>query len=107
MNQFKSWRALLTREFLEHRVSFLWAPLGILVLLAIAGISSLSLNRFAALAEEFIPYSLKIFEIGYLLLLALWLFYLAVAMFFYFGDAFSADRRNNAMLFWKSMPVSD
>ena len=38
---------------------------------------------------------------------ALWLAYLAVALFFYFGDAFSADRRNNAMLFWKSMPVSD
>jgi ABC-2 type transport system permease protein len=28
-------------------------------------------------------------------------------MFFYFGDAFAADRRNNAMFFWKSMPVSD
>lgn len=107
MNQLRSWRALLVREFLEHRVSFLWAPLGILVLLALAGISSLSLNRFATVAEMFVPYSLKLFEIGFLLVLAMWLFYLAIAMFFYFGDAFSADRRNNAMLFWKSMPVTD
>ena len=30
----------------------------------------------------------------------------SVALFFYFADAFSADRRNNSMLFWKSMPVS-
>jgi uncharacterized membrane protein len=58
--------------------------------------------------EKF-PYfdALKIYELGYLVLLALWLAYLAVALFFYFGDAFSADRRNNAMLFWKSMPITD
>ena len=37
----------------------------------------------------------------------LWGVYLLVTLFFYFADAFSADRRNNAMLFWKSMPVSD
>jgi ABC-2 type transport system permease protein len=54
----------------------------------------------------FLP-ALKIFEIGYLLLLALWMAYLAVSLFFFFGDAFHADRRNNAMLFWKSMPVTD
>ena len=37
----------------------------------------------------------------------LWFVYLMVALFFYFADAFNADRRNNAMLFWKSMPQSD
>lgn len=107
MNQFKSWRALLTREFIEHRMSFFWGPVGILALLTLAGISALSLNRLQVIADEFVPYSLKIFELGYLLLAALWLAYLAIAMFFYFGDAFNADRRNNAMLFWKSMPVTD
>jgi ABC-2 type transport system permease protein len=40
-------------------------------------------------------------------LIALWLGYTGIALFFYFGDAFAADRRNNAMLFWKSMPVTD
>jgi ABC-2 type transport system permease protein len=107
MNQLKSWRALLVREFIEHRMSFFWGPIGILALLTLAGVSALSLNRLQVVADEFVPYSLKIFEFGYLLLAALWLAYLAIAMFFYFGDAFNADRRNNAMLFWKSMPVSD
>ena len=37
----------------------------------------------------------------------LWFAYLMAALFFYYADAFNADRRNNAMLFWKSMPVSD
>ena len=107
MTAFSSWRALFVREYLEHRVAFQWAPLGILTLLAISGLSAITLRRIEGL-EEFPFFSAaKIFELGYLVLLALWLAYTAVTVFFYFGDAFSADRRNNAMLFWKSMPVSD
>ena len=107
MTAFSSWRALFVREYLEHRVAFQWAPLGILVLLGVSWLSAITLRRIEGL-EEFPFFSaVKIFELGYLVLLALWLAYAAVAIFFYFGDAFSADRRNNAMLFWKSMPVSD
>jgi ABC-2 type transport system permease protein len=102
-----SWRALFVREYLEHRMAFQWAPIGIVVLLALSGLSAIGLNRVKGLEE--IPFisALKIYELGYLVLLALWLVYLGIALFFYFGDAFSADRRNNAMLFWKSMPVTD
>lgn len=107
MQLLRTSRALLFREYLEHRMSFIWVPLGILVLLTVAAISALSFNRAPVFEAEIMPYSLKLFEMGYLLLLAIWLAYLMVAMFFYFGDAFHADRRNNAMLFWKSMPVSD
>ena len=107
MTVFSSWRALFVREYLEHRVSFQWAPLGILVMLAVSGASAIGFRRIQGL-EAFPFFSAgKLFELGYLGLLVLWLAYLAVAAFFYFGDAFSADRRNNAMLFWKSMPVSD
>lgn len=107
MTMLSSWRALFVREYLEHRVAFQWVPLGIVALLGLAGLSALALDRID-LADKvpFLP-ALKIFEIGYLLLLALWMAYLAVSLFFYFGDAFSADRRNNAMLFWKSMPITD
>lgn len=107
MTTLSSWRGLLVREYLEHRVAFQWVPLGIVALLGLAGLSALALDRID-LAEKvpFLP-ALKMFEMGYLLLLALWMAYLAVSLFFYFGDAFSADRRNNAMLFWKSMPVTD
>ena len=107
MTTFSSWRALFVREYLEHRMAFQWFPIGIVTLLAVAGLSSITLRRVEGL-EKFPFFSaLKIYEMGYLVLLALWLAYLAVALFFYFGDAFSADRRNNAMLFWKSMPVTD
>jgi ABC-2 type transport system permease protein len=107
MTAFSSWRALFVREYLEHRMAFQWAPIGILVLLAISGLSAIGLHRIKGIEEFPFLSAMKIYELGYLVLLALWLAYLAVALFFYFGDAFSADRRNNAMLFWKSMPVTD
>jgi ABC-2 type transport system permease protein len=107
MTMFSSWRALFVREYLEHRMAFQWAPLGIVVLIGLAGLSAITLHRVQGLEDIPFPSSLKIYELGYLVLLALWLVYLAVALFFYFGDAFSADRRNNAMLFWKSMPITD
>ena len=48
-----------------------------------------------------------VFDVGYAGIALLWFGYLLIALFFYFADAFSADRRNNAMLFWKSMPQGD
>jgi ABC-2 type transport system permease protein len=107
MTIFSSWRALFVREYLEHRMAFQWAPIGILTLLGVAGLSSITLRRIDGLEKFPFLDAMKIFELSYLVMLALWLAYLAVALFFYFGDAFSADRRNNAMLFWKSMPVTD
>lgn len=107
MNTLKSWRALMSREFIEHRIPFLYFPLGIVALLVLSGISALSFNKVRFMSDLMVPSGLKIFELGYLVLFALWLAYLLVTLFFYFGDAFSADRRNNAMFFWKSMPISD
>ena len=107
MFSLKSWRALLVREYREHRIPFFYFPLGIIVLLALSAVSALGFHRVNVLANFPIPSGLKIYEIGYIGLIALWLVYLAIVQFFYFGDAFSADRRNNAMFFWKSMPVSD
>lgn len=107
MTTITSWRALFVREYLEHRMAFLWAPIGIVALLAVAALSAIGLKRIEVFDQVPFFAALKVFELGYLVLVALWLAYLGVALFFYFGDAFSADRRNNAMLFWKSMPVTD
>jgi ABC-2 type transport system permease protein len=108
MNILKSWRALMVREFLEHRMPFLYFPLGIVALLVLSGVSSLGFNKVRLISGLPVAGSgAKIFELGYLVLIAMWLAYLAVTLFFFFGDAFSADKRNNAMFFWKSMPVSD
>ena len=104
---FRSWRALVVREYLEHRIPVLYFPLGILGLFTLAAVTGVLFNKLHLAADFAIGNTLKIFELGYLVLMALWFVYLVIALFFYFGDAFSADRRNNAMLFWKSMPVSD
>ena len=103
----RSWWALLRREYLEHRAPFLYVPIGIVVLLVVSVGGSIAAKRIQVLAGVVTPDALKIFELGYFLLLGLWFAYLVVTLFFYFGDAFAADRRNNAMFFWKSMPVSD
>lgn len=103
----KSLVALIKREYLEHRGAFLYAPgviLGIMTLVLVFGIAS---NRFQWHHEIGLPSAVKVFEFGFLAAGVLWCMYLLAALFFYFADAFSADRRNNAMLFWKSMPVTD
>ena len=50
---------------------------------------------------------MRVYEVGFLAFAVAWCLYLLGTLFFYCADGFSADRRNNAMLFWKSMPVSD
>jgi ABC-2 type transport system permease protein len=103
----RSWWALMVREYLEHRAPFLYVPAGIVALMVLSATASLGFNRVQVLMGNLTPTAIKVFEIGYFALLALWFAYLVVTLFFYFGDAFSADRRNNAMFFWKSMPVTD
>lgn len=103
----KSLTALIKREYLEHRGAFLYAPAAILVLLIIVMLSGVTFGRFRTIGALGIASGAKGFEVGFLVIGMLWSFYLLIALFFYFADAFSADSRNNAMLFWKSMPQSD
>lgn len=99
--------ALIKREYLEHRGAFLYAPAALVTLLALILLSGVGFGRFDVYAKVGVMSGAKGFEFGFLALSAMWMFYLLVALFFYFADAFSADSRNNAMLFWKSMPQSD
>ena len=103
----KSMVALIKREYLEHRGAFLYAPAGILVVLCCIMLSGVTVGRFSSLQKLGVITGIKGFEIGFLAIAGLWFLYLLAALFFYFADAFSADGRNNAMLFWKSMPQSD
>lgn len=103
----KSLLALIRREFLEHRGAFFYAPAMILGLLALVMLAGGTFGRFATFQKVGIVTGGKGFEFGFLALSALWMVYLMATLFFYFADAFSADSRNNAMLFWKSMPQSD
>lgn len=103
----KSLVALIKREYLEHRGAFLYAPGLILIILTVILVGAVGMDRFRVGYGVAPPPALKIFEFGFLGVAVLWATYLLAALFFYFADAFSADRRDNAMLFWKSMPVSD
>lgn len=103
----KSWIALIKREYLEHRGAFVYFPLGILALFTLAALSALSLNRIHLPVNFATESALKFYDVAYFGVTGFWWLYLMAALFFYFADAFSADRRNNSMFFWKSMPVSD
>ena len=103
----KAITALIEREYLEHRGAFLYAPAVILGIFALVMLSAIGFDRVGPRDFDTNVTSIKLFEMAYLFTSALWFAYLLAALFFYFADAFHADRRNNSMLFWKSMPVSD
>jgi ABC-2 type transport system permease protein len=103
----KGFFALIWREYLGHRGAFLYGPLiliGITVFILVTalftGHNRVDFGLVTLLSHKF-------FAVVYFAFAAVWMVYLMGALFFYCADAFDADRRNNAMLFWKSMPVSD
>ena len=105
----KAFLALLRREFIEHRGAFFVAPLvlvGILFVLTLLafGVDRMD-TRWSGVLVTILP--IRIFEIGFAGFAFAWIVYLGFVLFFYCADGFAADKRNNAMLFWKSMPVSD
>lgn len=103
----KTMTALIRREFIEHKGAFLYAPAVLLGLFTLAMASALAFNKVRLPVDVEKHSTLQIFEVAFLGIGWLWSIYLMVTLFFYYADAFSADRRNNSMLFWKSMPVSD
>jgi ABC-2 type transport system permease protein len=108
----KAFAALVHREFLEHRGAFFIAPLVVTGLMVVVTLLPWATGWVGVMSgpvdREFIPPGIgKIYEVGYLIAGAVWLVYLIGALVFYAADAFWADRRNNALLFWKSMPQSD
>jgi ABC-2 type transport system permease protein len=98
---------MIHREYLEHRGAFLYAPALVVLLFALAMAAALGFNKMSVPLAVDSATALRFFEIGLLALGSLWLLYVLAALFFYYANAFNADRRNNAMLFWKSMPMSD
>ncbi|MDR3476357.1 MAG: hypothetical protein P4M09_32340 [Devosia sp.] len=102
----KAFWALVRREYLEHRGAFLYAPLILIGLVSLLIVSSLVSGRYRIYLPN--PAAApRLFDVGYFGVAVLWWGYCFVALFFYFADAFNADRRNNQMFFWKSMPQTD
>lgn len=105
----KAFIALVHRELIEHRGAFLIGPLLLVVVMFGATILAFTVGRVDAKFSGalFTVAPLRIYELGFLGFGAAWSLYLMATLFFYAADGFAADKRNNAMLFWKSMPVSD
>ncbi len=100
--------ALVRRELLEHRTAFIIAPAVLLAVITLTALTALFSGHYQTgeLPAE-LSGSGQLFAaflgIGFMA----WSVYLLVALVFYFSDSFSADRKGNAMLFWKSMPQTD
>ncbi|MEQ8446996.1 MAG: hypothetical protein RIB57_14015 [Pelagibacterium sp.] len=99
--------ALIKREYLEHRGAFVYGPALLLALVSLAALYAVFGTDFRDEFSGTLPTVLRFYEAAFALGAAGWLVYLVIMLFFYYGDAFSADSRNNSMLFWKSMPQSD
>lgn len=99
--------ALIKREYLEHRGAFIVGPAILLAVLFAGALYAVFGTDFRGEFTEHLPTVLRFYETSFVLAVAGWLAYLIIMLFFYYADAFSADSRNNSMLFWKSMPQSD
>lgn len=100
--------ALIKREYLEHRGAFFYAPGILLVIVGVAAIFAvLTGSGDIEFPGRRIPTGAQFYEVGVASVFGLWSIYLLIGLFFYYADSFSADRRDNALLFWKSMPQSD
>jgi len=105
----KAFVALVHRELIEHRGAFLIGPLLLVAVLFGATVLAFTVGRVDARFSGaiFTVAPLRVFEVGFLGFGLGWSLYMISVLFFYCADGFAADKRNNAMLFWKSMPVSD
>ena len=105
----KAFAALVHREYIEHRGAFFIAPLVMVAVVLVLTLFAFSVDRintrFSGQLLTVAP--TWVFEAGFAGLAAGWMIYLGFVLFFYCADGFAADKRNNAMLFWKSMPASD
>lgn len=105
----KAFFALVHRELIEHKGAFLFGPL--ILVAIILGVTILAFTvgrvdtRITGDMLNVLPLAIPFW--GSLFLGVSWGLYLLAVLFFYCADGFAADKRNNAMLFWKSMPVSD
>lgn len=105
----KAFTALVHRELIEHKGAFLLGPLLLVAVLFGATVLAFTVGRVDARFSGalFTVAPLRVYEVGFLAFGLGWSLYMISVLFFYCADGFAADKRNNAMLFWKSMPVSD
>ncbi|MCF6288040.1 MAG: hypothetical protein L3J53_02245 [Proteobacteria bacterium] len=122
MSLFNTYKALIKREFWEHRGAFIKAPIIIgivsLVITIVMYITSLVLVQKSA-AEDIMHTSIqqlstltqeqlsKFWDVGMMVGTTLYLFVLFVVVFFFLLGSLFDDRKDGSILFWKSLPIND
>lgn len=98
---------LIRREFWEHRMMLVMAPLALCIIyLIVCALAGTGLN--VKLLETGQPMSGAAFLIVMHTMFTVLLYLLmAVVAFFYLCDCLYAERKDRSILFWKSLPVSD
>lgn len=100
--------ALIRRELLEHRGAFLYAPAMLVAALFVVAFLGINFGEPSVPPEHRASLTgVRLYQLALGGIFFAWSVYLMIALFFYYADSFSADRRNNSLLFWKSMPQSD
>ena len=101
---------LMKKELVEHKAAFVYVP-GILIGVAVFTFFAAIWSNGDMLEEMRVTSQVSgkfdLFNLLYAGSIMVWMGYLGLMLFFYFAGSFSADSKNNALLFWKSLPVSD
>ena len=123
----RSFKALVKREYWEHKGAMFYAPLviaaffaGIMILGAITGGSlNINANNFSMSFAEHLPKLVEQFEeldsgertqgvqIGLYGSMVLFGFVMLIISVFYALSSLYDERKDKSILFWKSLPVSD
>lgn len=95
--------AIIKKEMLENKGGFIYAP-AILTFLffMLVILQSLFTNRV-----ETIAFAHEAQIATFYVQATFFAIFALITLFFYFANSFSSDRKNNGLLFWKSMPMSD
>ncbi|MGL1920079.1 MAG: hypothetical protein OCD03_03560 [Hyphomicrobiales bacterium] len=97
--------AIIKKEMIEHKGALFIAPA---ILVALFFVLVTLQTTILGVEPAGIPVSShETFIMAYVLAALFFVAYTLIVLFFYYADSFSADRKNNGLLFWKSLPISD
>lgn len=100
---YKTEFAIIKKEIYEHKGGFIYAPA---ILISVFFVLMM-LSSFIHIEETALSFAHEMLIAGFFVITIFTSIYIAITLFFYYADAFTSDRKNNGLLFWKSMPMTD
>ncbi len=101
----------MKKELIEHKVAFIYVPAIFIIIITLTFLFGMMNNGNVWQRGAFVASNsdarFDLFNFTYAASVMGWLLFMLIMLFFYFAASFSSDRKDNALLFWKSLPVSD